>query len=210
MLLSRIAALQSGCQTRGRQAAWVLAPQGPLQRMEPSAAVIEAHWRTQPVARPAWRVEPRPCLPGHCQTVVWCRRTAAGSPPNALVIVCSWLGQVAGYVERERYEVKLRHRQLGQLLCYRCQELSNGAMIPAVADFAQREGGAAPRAAGAQQGERGRAAPALAAAVAAQHAGAAMAPQGQAAPGDSKRARRHTGFTDKVLLTPEELRQKLK
>ncbi|KAL4452721.1 hypothetical protein ABPG75_008383 [Micractinium tetrahymenae] len=119
--------------------------------------------------------------------------------------------EVAGFVERERYETKARRRQLGQLLCHRCQELSNGAMIPAVADFAQREEAAeaAPAAAAAQPGQRGRAAPALAAAVAVQHAGVASALQQQAAGGDMG-ARRQTGFTDKVLLTPEELRQKLK
>lgn len=132
----------------------------------------------------------------------------AGSAPAARPAA----GQIAGYVERERYETKLRHRQLGQLLCHRCQELSNGAMIPAVADFAQREdvtktspAGAAPR-----RGGRGGAAPALAAAVAVQHAEAAGVMREQAAAADSRRARRPTGFTDKVLLTPEELRQKLK
>ncbi len=122
------------------------------------------------------------------------------------------LGQVAGYVDRARYETKQRHRQLGQLLCHRCQELSNGAMIPAVADFAQREAPAAPAAASVRQGKARRAAPApaLAAAVTVQHAEAAMAQQGQAEAAETRRARRPTGFTDKVLLTPEELRQKLK
>lgn len=52
-------------------------------------------------------------------------------------------------------------------------------MIPAVADFAQREG---------------------------QGGGAAA----QGAAGQAAAASRPTGFTDKVLLTPEELRQKLK
>ncbi|KAL4421002.1 hypothetical protein ABPG77_008839 [Micractinium sp. CCAP 211/92] len=120
--------------------------------------------------------------------------------------------EVAGYVDRARYETKQRHRQLGQLLCHRCQELSNGAMIPAVADFAQREAPAAPAAAAVRQSRARRAAPApaLAAAVTVQHAEAAMAQQGQAEAAESRRARRPTGFTDKVLLTPEELRQKLK
>ena len=61
-------------------------------------------------------------------------------------------------------------------------------MIPAVADFAQR------------------AAPAATAAAAA----AGQQQQGQQQTGQEAAARRHTGFTDKALLTPEELRQKLK
>ena len=99
-------------------------------------------------------------------------------------------------MDRERYDVKLRHRQLGQLLCLRCQDLSNGAMIPAVADFAQR-----PQQEQQQQGA------VVAAAVAQRHAGAAAA---QAAAAQAAPRPRSTGFTDKVLLTPEELRQKLK
>jgi hypothetical protein len=79
------------------------------------------------------------------------------------------------------------------LLPDRCQELSNGAMIPAVADF-------------------GAVAPVEGGAAGADSSGAAVAPaqlreqggQGPAA------AQRHTGFTDKLLLTPEELREKLK
>ena len=59
---------------------------------------------------------------------------------------------MAGYVTAERYELKQRHRQLDQLLCRRCQELSNGAMIPAVADFAQRVGAAAEAAAAGAEG----------------------------------------------------------
>jgi nitric-oxide synthase len=45
----------------------------------------------------------------------------------------------AGYVEAEKYGQKLQHKQLGQLLCVRCHGLSNGAMIPAVEDFSQRQ-----------------------------------------------------------------------
>ena len=70
---------------------------------------------------------------------------------------------MAGWVEVERYELKARHRQLDQLLCRRCQELSNGAMIPAVADFAQQ-----------------------------------LQPRAVA------------GFEGKLLLTPEQLRERLK
>lgn len=44
---------------------------------------------------------------------------------------------VPGYVEPEKFALKRRHRQLNQLLCARCQGLSNGEMIPGVADFQQ-------------------------------------------------------------------------
>lgn len=44
-----------------------------------------------------------------------------------------------GYVERQKFEIKQQHKQLDQLLCSRCQALSNGAMIPAVADFPQQQ-----------------------------------------------------------------------
>ncbi|KAK9813340.1 hypothetical protein WJX73_001309 [Symbiochloris irregularis] len=36
----------------------------------------------------------------------------------------------AGYVTEELFELKKHHRQLRQLLCGRCQDLSNGAMVP--------------------------------------------------------------------------------
>ena len=38
----------------------------------------------------------------------------------------------AGYVNGEVYVVKKQHRQLGQVLCERCQALSHGGMIPGV------------------------------------------------------------------------------
>ncbi|MEW5318490.1 MAG: hypothetical protein WDW38_009708 [Sanguina aurantia] len=44
----------------------------------------------------------------------------------------------AGYVPPEKYAVKQKHKQLGQVLCERCSGLSNGAMIPGVEDFTQR------------------------------------------------------------------------
>lgn len=72
----------------------------------------------------------------------------------------------------------------------RCQELSNGAMIPAVADFAQRAQRAGAGPAGQPQGQGHH--------------------QQQQQTGQAAAARRQTGFTDKNLLTPEELRQKLK
>lgn len=62
-------------------------------------------------------------------------------------------------------------------------------MIPAVADFAQR---------------------AQPAATAAAAAAGQQQQQGQQQARQDAAARRHTGFTDKALLTPEELRQKLK
>ncbi|CAG9465946.1 unnamed protein product [Pedinophyceae sp. YPF-701] len=40
-----------------------------------------------------------------------------------------------GYVEREKYETKRRHKQLDQILCTRCVALSQGSMVPAVKDF---------------------------------------------------------------------------
>ena len=43
-----------------------------------------------------------------------------------------------GYVWQEKYDTKASRRQLDQLLCGRCQALSNGAMIPGVEDFAQK------------------------------------------------------------------------
>lgn len=43
----------------------------------------------------------------------------------------------SGYVNREKFEEKARHRQLDHLLCVRCQDLSHGKMIPGVEDFAQ-------------------------------------------------------------------------
>ncbi|BDA41159.1 probable nitric oxide-associated protein 1 at N-terminal half [Coccomyxa sp. Obi] len=44
-----------------------------------------------------------------------------------------------GYVPTEKYEQKRQHRQLGTLVCRRCQELSNGAMVPGVADLWGRD-----------------------------------------------------------------------
>jgi hypothetical protein len=44
----------------------------------------------------------------------------------------------AGYVEPEKYATKKAHRQLDKVLCERCAELCNGAMIPGVMDFNQR------------------------------------------------------------------------
>ncbi|CAK0756494.1 hypothetical protein CVIRNUC_002460 [Coccomyxa viridis] len=44
-----------------------------------------------------------------------------------------------GYVPPEKHELKKRHRQLGQLICRRCQELSNGSMVQGVADLWGRD-----------------------------------------------------------------------
>jgi len=41
----------------------------------------------------------------------------------------------AGHLAPEKYELKKMHRQLNQVLCDRCSELSNGAMIPGVQDL---------------------------------------------------------------------------
>ena len=44
----------------------------------------------------------------------------------------------AGYVTPEKYATRLQHKHLNKLLCERCQELSNGHMVPAVEDFSSR------------------------------------------------------------------------
>ncbi|CAL8466555.1 g6091 [Coccomyxa elongata] len=44
-----------------------------------------------------------------------------------------------GYVPTDKYEQKKQHRQLGTIVCRRCQELSNGAMVPGVADLWGRD-----------------------------------------------------------------------
>jgi len=44
----------------------------------------------------------------------------------------------AGYVTLEKYATRLQHKHLNKFLCERCQELSNGHMIPAVEDFSSR------------------------------------------------------------------------
>ena len=44
----------------------------------------------------------------------------------------------AGYVQPGKYETKKKHRQLDKVLCERCSDLCNGAMIPAVEDFTQK------------------------------------------------------------------------
>lgn len=46
-----------------------------------------------------------------------------------------------GYVDSATFEAKAKHRQMEQLFCRRCQQLSNGEMVPAVADaWAKRQG----------------------------------------------------------------------
>jgi hypothetical protein len=132
--------------------------------------------------------------------------------------------QVAGFVEAERYEVKRRHRQLGQLLCLRCQSLSNGAMIPAVADFAQRGEQQQAQAQGQAKfvppnldsvdGSRAdnlRFAPQrVGGALTGVELEMAVARQQEQQEEAARQLGRPTGFTDKLLLTPEELREKLK
>ncbi|EFJ51703.1 hypothetical protein VOLCADRAFT_120437 [Volvox carteri f. nagariensis] len=44
----------------------------------------------------------------------------------------------AGYVAPEKYAVRKQRRQLDKVLCQRCSDLCNGAMIPAVQDFPQK------------------------------------------------------------------------
>ncbi|GAB5356331.1 hypothetical protein AAMO2058_000281500 [Amorphochlora amoebiformis] len=43
--------------------------------------------------------------------------------------------RAAGFVPRERYELKRKHRQSNQMLCSRCQDLAHGKSIPGVRDL---------------------------------------------------------------------------
>ncbi|KAK9806106.1 hypothetical protein WJX72_001602 [[Myrmecia] bisecta] len=51
--------------------------------------------------------------------------------------------EAAGFVLPDKFALKHKHKQLDQLLCGRCHELSHGAMVAAVEDFTQRSSGAA-------------------------------------------------------------------
>ncbi|KAF8070981.1 nitric oxide synthase [Scenedesmus sp. PABB004] len=106
------------------------------------------------------------------------------------------VASAAGYVEAAKYEVKARHRQLKRVLCARCAGLCNGAMIPAVQDFTQKAW-AAQQAALLQGHDAAQ--PAGAAA-----AGAAAGPA--AAAGD---AGEQLELLGKLLVTPEQLRDKI-
>ncbi|QDZ22803.1 nitric-oxide synthase [Chloropicon primus] len=46
--------------------------------------------------------------------------------------------KAAGYVKRETYEAKKKHRQLNQILCSRCHLLCNGKMVPGIEDWGTR------------------------------------------------------------------------
>ncbi|KAG1679418.1 hypothetical protein FOA52_007709 [Chlamydomonas sp. UWO 241] len=90
----------------------------------------------------------------------------------------------AGYVEPEKYATKKTHRQLDKVLCERCAELCNGAMIPGVMDFNQRL---------AEQRAK------VAAAAAATAAASPLDPQLEA----------RVELLGKALISPEELRDQL-
>ncbi|GLC36226.1 hypothetical protein PLESTB_001366400 [Pleodorina starrii] len=125
----------------------------------------------------------------------------------------------AGYVAPDKYAVKKQHRQLDKVLCQRCSELCNGAMIPAVQDFSQKvqlrqlmgeaapgPGTQAPAASsgpltgGGDSSGSGRAATAAAAAV------PTTATDGPNTAGADDAAESLLG---KVLITPEQLRAQL-
>ncbi|PNH09434.1 putative nitric oxide synthase, partial [Tetrabaena socialis] len=117
-----------------------------------------------------------------------------------------------GYVAPDKYAVKKQRRQLGKVLCLRCSDLSNGAMIPAVQDFTQKLSVRQSAAAGARA--------AFAAARALAPARSAEAPAGAAAtelpPGSwlETRPRVLPGVAPcrselHVLVTPEQLRARL-
>ncbi|KAK9841746.1 hypothetical protein WJX81_000306 [Elliptochloris bilobata] len=60
---------------------------------------------------------------------------AAASDRAAMArAVTAELPGAAGYVPADRAALKRTHRQRGQLLCKRCQELSNGVLVEGVAD----------------------------------------------------------------------------
>ena len=67
-------------------------------------------------------------------------------PPEKLEGECYGCGaslqcsseKAAGFVKRETYETKRRHKQLGQVLCSRCHLLCNGKMVPGVEDVGTR------------------------------------------------------------------------
>lgn len=46
---------------------------------------------------------------------------------------------VAGYVAADKATPMVQHKHNKRILCERCQELSNGRMIPAVQDFSSRQ-----------------------------------------------------------------------
>lgn len=46
---------------------------------------------------------------------------------------------VAGYVAADKTAPMVQHKHNKKILCKRCQELSNGCMIPAVEDFSSRQ-----------------------------------------------------------------------
>ena len=95
------------------------------------------------------------------------------------------------------------------LLRRRCQDLSNGAMIPAVVDFPQQQQQQQQRQPPQQeQPQQGQEREQAAAAGRRQDPLQEQDQLQQAQ--ELERRRRRTGFTDKALLTPEELRQKLK
>uniref|UniRef100_A0A061RY59 Nitric-oxide synthase, plant n=1 Tax=Tetraselmis sp. GSL018 TaxID=582737 RepID=A0A061RY59_9CHLO len=51
----------------------------------------------------------------------------------------------AGYIPREQYLIKARHRQLNTALCHRCVALTHGEMVPGVEDFSLRDAENRPR-----------------------------------------------------------------
>mmetsp|Transcript_46672 Transcript_46672/g.77203 ORF Transcript_46672/g.77203 Transcript_46672/m.77203 type:complete len:490 (+) Transcript_46672:161-1630(+) len=75
--------------------------------------------------------------------------SSLSSKPNPNRFCCYGCGaelqfeapDAAGYVEPDRYALKQRHRQLRQGLCCRCRALSQGQILPAVAEGRLRKAG---------------------------------------------------------------------
>ncbi|GIL77961.1 hypothetical protein Vretimale_6458 [Volvox reticuliferus] len=103
----------------------------------------------------------------------------------------------AGYVAPDKYAVRKQRRQLDKVLCQRCSELCNGAMIPAVQDFNQKL---------QLRQLMGEAAPGSG--VGAVGASASEAAGDRPAAADSSDA--STSLLGKVLVSPEQLRGQLK
>ncbi|WIA31824.1 hypothetical protein OEZ86_002691 [Tetradesmus obliquus] len=134
-------------------------------------------------------------------------RPAAAAGLAAAAAAQTAVASAAGYVAPDKYLLKQQHRQLNKVLCLRCSGLCNGAMIPAVEDFTQKAW-AQQQAALLQQQT------AAAAAAAAEEpiptdseyegAAAESAAAAAAAAGDGQ-----LELLGKLLVTPEQLRQKI-
>lgn len=92
----------------------------PCEKRVPFTVLASSSSSTPPSQPPSTTTHPK------TSSCYGCGVLLQTSDPNAI-----------GFVDPEKFAVKQRHRQLNQLICTRCQALSNGAMIPGVADFQQ-------------------------------------------------------------------------